>query len=62
MNRFDKGWADLNHQADDFVCINPFAPKPIKVKRSLVGRILRAVWLWATTKYRLSTAWAVAGA
>jgi len=61
MNKHDKSWADLNHQSDDFVCINPFAPKPIKAKRSFARRTLRAAWLWATTKYHLSTAWAVAG-
>lgn len=61
LGKYDKSWAELNHQSDDFVCINPFVPKPIKAKRSLAGRTLRAAWLWATTKYRLSTAWAVAG-
>jgi hypothetical protein len=62
MKRFDKGWADLNHQSDDYRCITPFSPKPVpKVKRGVFRRTLRAAWLWATTKYRLSTAWAVAG-
>ncbi|MDO9233048.1 MAG: hypothetical protein Q7U15_06045 [Methylotenera sp.] len=62
MNRFDKSWAQLQHQSDDFVCIQPFAPKPIyKRKASLVRRIFKAMWLCATTNYRLSTAWAVAG-
>lgn len=62
LSKFDKSWADLNHQCDDFVCIQPFAPKNInKYKRSLLGRAVKAAWLWATTKYRLSTAWTVAG-
>lgn len=61
-NKYDRSWKDLNHQSDDIVCITPFAPKPAaKAKRGLLRRTLRAAWLWATTKYRLSTAWAVAG-
>lgn len=62
FSKYDKSWADLQHQADDYLCITPFAPKPAaKAKRGLLRRTLRAAWLWATTKYRLSTAWAVAG-
>lgn len=60
MNKYDRSWADLNRQSN-FLCITPFVPRPIKAKRSLAGRAMRAAWLWATTKYRLSTAWAVAG-
>ena len=62
MNKHDRSWADLNHQSDDYRCITPFAPKPVaKTKRGLLRRMLRTAWLLATTRYRLSTAWAVAG-
>lgn len=62
MRNHDRSWAQLQHKSDDFVCIQPFAPKPInKRKTSLVRRIFKAMWLCATTNSRLSTAWAVAG-
>jgi hypothetical protein len=61
--RYDRGWAQLQHQSDDIACITPFAPKSKfnQYKRGFIGRVLRTAWLYMTTKYRLSTAWAAAG-
>lgn len=61
MNKFDKSWAQLQHQSDDLFCLNPFAPKPIKPKRSPMRRTIRTVWLFVTTKYSWTTSWHVAG-